>query len=243
VAYTSRFNVLPNPDTDVRAACVTSAGGSLFFREVSVPVAVSTTDDEQRPRIASTLGSSDPHRAYIAYDADRAATGLDVLVGVYDSPTGAAGGPYCFGTATTCPCSNGGSGNGGCASSVNPNGAILTATGNWVVTDDSAVLTATGMPSTASALYFQGTSESLNGAIFGDGLRCVTGTTVRLATKTSVNGMSHYPATLNLVIHLKGAVPAAGGWRFYQVWYRNSAAFCSPSTFNLTNGVSRLWEP
>jgi hypothetical protein len=243
IAYTSRSNTLPNTDVDVRAASVSIAGGSLSFAEASVAIASSSTDDEQRPRIASTIGSGNPYRSYIAYDANRATTGLDVLVGVYDSPINAGGYAYCFGTAATCPCSNGGSGTAGCASSVNPNGATLTASGYWLVTADTAVLTASGMPSTASALYFQGTSQNLNGAIFGDGLRCATGTIVRLATKTSVNGASQYPSGLNLLIHLKGAVPAAGGWRYYQVWYRNSAAFCSPSTFNLTNGVARLWAP
>jgi len=31
------------------------------------------------------------------------------------------------------------------------------------------------------------------------------------------------------------------GLRTYQVWYRNAAAFCSASTFNLTNGLSVSW--
>ncbi len=26
-------------------------------------------------------------------------------------------------------------------------------------------------------------------------------------------------------------------------WYRNAAAFCTPSTFNLTNGLSITWVP
>jgi hypothetical protein len=33
------------------------------------------------------------------------------------------------------------------------------------------------------------------------------------------------------------------GTRTYQVWYRNSAAFCTASTFNLTNGVEITWNP
>jgi hypothetical protein len=31
--------------------------------------------------------------------------------------------------------------------------------------------------------------------------------------------------------------------RSYQAWYRNAAAFCTPSTFNLTNGYSVTWAP
>ena len=40
----------------------------------------------------------------------------------------------------------------------------------------------------------------------------------------------------------RSAVPA-GAVRHYQVWYRNAAAFCNPSTFNLTNEVSVIWAP
>jgi hypothetical protein len=31
--------------------------------------------------------------------------------------------------------------------------------------------------------------------------------------------------------------------RNYQAWYRNAAVFCSPSTFNLTNGYQVTWAP
>jgi hypothetical protein len=34
----------------------------------------------------------------------------------------------------------------------------------------------------------------------------------------------------------------AAGTRTYQCWYRNAAAFCTPSTFNLTNGVLITWQ-
>jgi hypothetical protein len=35
----------------------------------------------------------------------------------------------------------------------------------------------------------------------------------------------------------------AAGTRTYQVWYRNAAAFCTASTFNLTNGWRTTWGP
>jgi hypothetical protein len=41
---------------------------------------------------------------------------------------------------------------------------------------------------------------------------------------------------------VKGAV-SAGTVRDYQVWDRNSALFCTPSTFNLTNGSGVTWMP
>jgi hypothetical protein len=34
---------------------------------------------------------------------------------------------------------------------------------------------------------------------------------------------------------------AAPGSRYYQVWYRNAAAFCTTGTFNLTNGLQLDW--
>jgi hypothetical protein len=29
----------------------------------------------------------------------------------------------------------------------------------------------------------------------------------------------------------------------YQIWYRNAAAFCTASTFNLSNGTQVTWAP
>jgi hypothetical protein len=71
------------------------------------------------------------------------------------------------------------------------------------------------------------------GQAFGDGIRCVTGTTSRLGIQTALSGVAVF------------AVPtgSAGDLRAYQVWYRNSASFCTPATFNLTSGVVTVWIP
>ena len=50
------------------------------------------------------------------------------------------------------------------------------------------------------------------------------------------------PEVLPLTGYVRGGV-TAGNVRRYQVWYRNSAAFCTPATFNLTNGLSVTWQP
>jgi hypothetical protein len=63
-----------------------------------------------------------------------------------------------------------------------------------------------------------------------------------LSTKTNVGGSSQYPGAGNQPVSVKGAVTAPGT-RSYQTWYRNAAAFCTPSTFNLTNGLSVTWLP
>ena len=75
---------------------------------------------------------------------------------------------------------------------------------------------------------------------FGDGLRCAAGTIVRLGTKTNAAGTSLYPETGDASISVRGLVTTPGT-RTYQVWYRNSASFCTPATFNLSNGVQIAW--
>jgi formylglycine-generating enzyme required for sulfatase activity len=170
-----------------------------------------------------------------------------VLVGVLTPSVVAQGSsvgtPYCFGdgTGTPCPCGNNGLPGNGCASSVNPNGANLSASGNAYISFDSLVLSGSGMPN-SSALYFQGTTQANGGlgSLFGDGLRCAGGSITRLGTKTNVAGASQYPASGDPAISVRGLVTSPGT-RTYQVWYRNAAVFCVSSTFNLTNGLSVTW--
>jgi hypothetical protein len=136
----------------------------------------------------------------------------------------------------------GASGNG-CANSLNANGANLAGSGAASISSDSLVLLGTGMPD-SSVLYFQGTTQ-INGGlgiVFGDGLRCAGGTVIRLGTKTNVGGASQYPVGADQSVSVRGLVVAPGS-RTYQAWYRNAAAFCTPSTFNLTNGLSVSWTP
>jgi hypothetical protein len=54
---------------------------------------------------------------------------------------------------------------------------------------------------------------------------------------------SHVPGTDLPSISVRGAVPVTGGVRLYQVWFRNSATYCTSSTFNLTNGLRVTWLP
>jgi hypothetical protein len=165
------------------------------------------------------------------------------VVWLPDPPTPST--PFCFGdgTGTACPCGNTGVAGNGCANSVDPNGGNLSTSGSSSILGDSLVLLGTGMP-TSSALYFQGTSELNGGAgsVFGDGLRCAGGTIIRLGTKANVAGASQYPDVGDATVSVRGLC-ASGDVRSYQVWYRNAAAFCSVSTFNLTNGVTLSWAP
>jgi plastocyanin len=149
---------------------------------------------------------------------------------------------FCFGdgTGTACPCANSGALGHGCANSISPAGALLAATGTAQVSADTVVLTGSDMPN-AACLYFQGTAQA--NTVFGDGLRCAGGSVTRLGTKVNVAGGSQYPAAGDASVSVRGAVPAAGGTRTYQTWYRNAAAFCTPAAFNLSNGVEIAWAP
>jgi len=151
--------------------------------------------------------------------------------------------PYCFGdgSGAACPCGNYGTLGRGCGSSLQSTGALVTTSGTARLGVDTLRLDGSGMPN-SSALYFQGTSQQSGGlgVAFGDGLRCAGGTIVRLATRTNVAGSSRYPNAGEPRISVRGMV-LAPGTRTYQVWYRNAAAFCTSSTFNLSNGLHVSW--
>ncbi len=191
------------------------------------------------------------------FDADVAPADGSVAFGLWKPGTpdqmGAAarvpspGGPsfaLCFGdgTGTACPCGNSGASGRGCANSLGT-GALLAGSGAVSVSGDTLVLAGSGMPN-AACLYFQGSTALVAGlgTPFGDGLRCAGGTVVRLGTKTNVGGASQYPAGGDPAVSVAGGV-VAGNARTYQVWYRNSAAFCTPDTFNLSNAWQVYWQP
>jgi hypothetical protein len=172
-------------------------------------------------------------------------TGPGDLLGLVFVPTPVTGQVFCSGdgSGTLCPCANSGNPGAGCASSVNQAGARLAATGFASILTDTLVLHGSGMPE-SSALYFQGTTgvASGMGSVFGDGLRCAGGSVIRLGTQLNVAGASQYPAGMQASVSVKGMCMPSD-FRTYQVWYRNAAAFCTPSTFNLTNGLSLTWTP
>jgi N-acetylmuramoyl-L-alanine amidase len=157
----------------------------------------------------------------------------------------AAGAPFCAGTAATCPCGNAGQGGAGCANSANALGALLRADGYPFLAADTLSLSCTGLPATTAVLFFQGTATSGGGTgtVFGDGLRCAAGTVLRLGTRQSSFGSAILGGPGDVRVSSLGAVPAGGGVRHYQAWYRNAASYCTPSTFNLSNGVTVNWKP
>jgi len=171
-------------------------------------------------------------------------TGPGNLQGLVYIPGDAPVTSFCFGdgSGVACPCANTGAPGHGCRNSVAISGAILSATGNASIANDTFRLQGNSMPN-SSALFFQGTAQQAGGGqAFGDGLRCASGTITRLGIKANVFGASQYPNFPDLSVSVRGQC-TVGATRTYQIWYRNAAAFCTPSTFNLTNGLQVTWLP
>lgn len=163
-------------------------------------------------------------------------------------PQNNPGSVTCAGDGThpvACPCANNGASGHGCANSANTSGAHLTATGFVEVSPsggtDSVVMHVTDMPAGAPLLYFQGTSNMVV-IPFGDGMLCTTGSLIRLRVKINVGGASTFPEPGEPSVSTAGGVPlSSGATYYYQAYHRDSATYCTSSTFNLSNGISLTW--
>lgn len=170
-----------------------------------------------------------------------------ILVSAALGASASAGTPYCFGDgiANVCPCANNDpTGTGGCLNSTSGvlgPGAVLTVSGTETITPDTTMLTVTGTPPTTAVLFIQGSTQV--SPLFGDGLRCVGGSVIRLGVEFASGGTASYPGSGDPVISVKGQIPALGGTFHYQAWYRDAAAFCTAAPFNLSNGMTIAWLP
>ena len=162
------------------------------------------------------------------------------------SHPGAPGTAFCFGdgSGTNCPCGNVSSAGSqaGCLNSTGSAGRLVAA-GFASLSNDSLVLSGSGMPN-GGTLYFQGTGSVAGGAgmVLGDGLLCVTGTLVRLGVQINSGGASQFPAPGSPSLSVAGGV-VSPGLRGYQAWYRDAVPYCSPATYDLTNGWWTVWAP
>ena len=149
------------------------------------------------------------------------------------------GSPFCFGMSG-CPCGNNSTHAeaAGCRNSSGFGGKLL-GTGNTSVASDGLVLNASHLTGSL-AVFFQG--NALVSLTYGDGHRCMGGSLKRIGKKNPSGGNASYPQGADPAISVKGLVPPGGGVRYYQVVYRNNGGPCG-SGFNVTNGVSVVWEP
>ena len=207
----------------------------VFSYNISLPVL--------HCQVAATGGFGATSQWYLVpFDITQNSTDHDVSAVLFDGSRGGSNALYCYGdgTGTACPCGNFGATTHGCGHSASVLGGwLLPSVGDNTVSSDNVVLQVSNIPNAAPALFFQGTAQSA-GSAFGDGLLCVGGSITRLAVAFAVGTTATCPfGTANL-----GGVPAVGGMRTYQAWYRDSStSFCSASTFNLSNGLAIYWAP
>ncbi|MDP6410793.1 MAG: right-handed parallel beta-helix repeat-containing protein [Planctomycetota bacterium] len=150
---------------------------------------------------------------------------------------GSVGTPFCFCPMPAAPCGNADPA-AGCANG-SGSGARLGASGSASLANADLVLESSGLVPGQPGLYFQGDNPAAGGAglPFGDGLRCVGGSVVRLQVVTaSGSGAS----ATSMDIGLAGGV-SVGETKHYQLWYRAPGSSPCGSGFNLTNAVSVTW--
>jgi hypothetical protein len=239
--YRAHTNPLDGCVGDLYAARV-EAGGTVVD-PAGLPVAADFAVPECNPAVAGDLG-----RAVVACAMVRAespyGTFRITLRGMDGSGAIVA---YCSGDGsvpTPCPCGNAGAAEHGCASSQNPSGAQLSATGT--TSPDTVVLTAAGELPAALSVFMQGDANVPAGIVFGDGVRCVGGTIKRLAIRNASQGVVSFPGPGDPPISARSAALgdpiAPGSNRYYQTYYRDpSPGFCSGATFNVTNAIRIAW--
>jgi hypothetical protein len=162
--------------------------------------------------------------------------------------------PFCFGDGSLgpCPCGNNsqpGLGRG-CADS-GAGSMNLFVCGRTAPADSIVLVSHTQANHSVGGLrvYIQGSTASAPTA-FGDGLRCLDGTLLRLYARISTNGLGlAVPAAGDLSVSAQSAALgdplAPGSTRYYTVYYRDPATwFCPPpggSTFNVANAYELSW--
>ena len=127
-----------------------------------------------------------------------------------------------------------------CASTGVP-AATLLSSGSVSVTNDTLSLRVEHMPPNASAILTQSTGTSA-GVVFGDGVRCISGSLLRMGSTAAQNGVATWPVGPDS-ISVRGMIPAAGATRYYYVYYRDVVPYCSSATYNLTDTQRIVWVP
>jgi len=170
--------------------------------------------------------------------------GLERYRGVHRALAAVCGGD---GSLTRCPCNTRGAVGHGCPNSTStaPYGARLEGSGTTAA--DTLRLRAERLPQNALALLYQGDAYAYEPILSGDGVRCTTGTMLRMGTRTAQGGAVEFPGagepSLRARAASQGDQLAPGSVRYYQVWYRDpDPAFCSSGgLFNTTNGMRVEW--
>lgn len=160
---------------------------------------------------------------------------------------------FCFGdgSVAACPCSNGAAGNG-CGNSAHPEGSNMSGSGVASLAADTLTFAVVGHRPSTLAVVMQGDAQ-VGPLLYGDGLRCTGGTLKRLfkitpatdAVLTAPSPTSIPPSPMTVSARSAALMDplSAGSIRYYDVFYRDSAIYCTPATFNVSNAVRVLWSP
>jgi hypothetical protein len=155
-----------------------------------------------------------------------------------------------FDGVTACPCGNPpANAPSGCDNSSATGGARLDSSGLASVDYSTVVFTTTGEKPTALSVLFQGKGFLPNGAIYGQGVRCVGGHLTRLFSRNAVAGSIRAPDSSEPSIPTRseqlGDFIPSGTTRTYAVFYRDPTVVggCpAASTFNVTQTQRILWH-
>jgi Tol biopolymer transport system component len=157
------------------------------------------------------------------------------------------------GSVAACPCGNAAAGPGrGCDNSAATGGSMISASGIAYLSIDSLVFSSDGEPPGALSILVQGNTVLAHGVVYGQGVRCVGGTTKRLFTKTASGGSMTAPdlgagdPTVSARSAALGEVIQPGRSRWYLVYYRDPIVLggCpASSTFNATQTGQITWWP
>ena len=152
---------------------------------------------------------------------------------------------YCYGSIAACPCGNAGLGGHGCENSYATGGALLLGQGTASLANDQLALNASGLAPLVPMVFLQSAGQIASGAVFGDGLLCLTAPITRLKTKFALNGFASLGAgnAGDLPLSVLGSITLPGTAAFYQAWYRNPESYCTADTFNVSNGLKVTWTP
>jgi subtilisin-like proprotein convertase family protein len=148
------------------------------------------------------------------------------------APVDNTGSAYCFGDGSNgdCPCSNNGATGAGCQNS-GGTAAVLSASGNAEIANDTFTLDVTGALPGAFCLFVQGDNQLVTP--LGNGYRCVQ---VERRGPVAITDASGAASRSGL-----GADVTVGQTRNYQVIYRDTADTCGGG-FNYSNGWTVTWN-
>lgn len=170
-----------------------------------------------------------------------------LLLAFFQQPLGT----FCDAHQGACPCGDSTSTvETGCPNSYTPWGASLHFAwqGSWCMYASQSYgpyqILINNLPPNAPAMIVQGDAVHAP-VVFGEGMRCVGGSLIRIGVAHTYGGPSVwgavYPGPNDPSIAERAALPVDGGVRYYQGWYRAALGVCTPSTFNMTNGWGVSW--